>query len=54
MLVAGVGNVYLTAAVGRGGGSDCTCTICPAGEIVDINVLSFSSLELLTFCLIRS
>jgi hypothetical protein len=39
--LVGGANVYLTAAVGRGGGSECTCTICPAGEIVDVNVPLF-------------
>ena len=39
--LVGDASVYLTAAVGRGGGSECTCTICPAGEIVDVNVPLF-------------
>jgi hypothetical protein len=40
-VLVGGANVYLPAAVGRGGGSECSCTSCSAGETADINVPLF-------------
>jgi hypothetical protein len=35
---------------GRGGGTDCTCTSCPLGEMIHIDIPYFSSLDSLTLC----
>ncbi len=37
-----VGGNCFTGGLSRGGGSDCSCTTCPAGEMIDIAIPFFS------------
>ncbi len=44
-----VGGNCRSVGLGRGGGTECSCTTCPAGEMIDI-AIPFFSINVLSLC----